>query len=146
MCTLALMALPIVIRTSEEALLAVPPAVWETAYGLGATRLQAVAVALRLALPQVLTGLILSLSRVTGETAPVLFTVAAYYVNFYPVTVFDQTMLLSYHVYALSTQHPDLAAARPSVFGAALTLMVFVFLFNLAAHVIRSYYTQRYSH
>lgn len=137
--TLAIMSLPVIITASEEALRSVPESFRQVAYSLGATRWQMVRTAvLPYALPGILTGAILGLSRAAGETAPILFTVAAFYLPRLPQSVFDQAMALPYHLYVLSTQIPNVP---PRVtYGTALVLVGLVVLLNLAAIVIRAHY------
>ncbi len=136
--TLAVLILPIIIRTTEESLNSIDPSIRHASYALGATRWQTVYRALLpIALPDILTGLILSMSRVSGETAPILFTVAAYYLPKLPSSVFDQVMALPYHLYVLSTSGTDPEATRGMAYGTALVLIVMVLLFNLLAGLVR---------
>ncbi|MEN9370877.1 MAG: hypothetical protein RI952_1742, partial [Bacteroidota bacterium] len=111
--TLGLLALPVVIRTTEEALKAIDNSYREASYALGATKLQTIKrVTLPMALPNIITGLILSIGRVSGETAPILFTVAAYFLPKLPTSVFDQVMALPYHLYVISTSGTNIAESR----------------------------------
>lgn len=136
--TLGLLTLPLVIRTTEEALKAVPDSFRSGSLALGATRLQTVRrMTLPAAFPNILTGLILSVGRVSGETAPILFTVAAYFLPRLPHSMFDQVMALPYHLYVLSTSGTDPEAARPIAYGTALVLIVLVLLINLSASLLR---------
>ena len=137
--TLAVLTLPVVIVTTEEALRAVPRDLREAALGLGATRFQAI---LRVIVPHarggILTGVILAISRGAGEVAPILFTGAAIYMPELPTDVRDKFMHLGYHVYALSSQSHNVDAVRPTIFGTVLVLLVLTFTLNLAAMIIRA--------
>ena len=136
--TLGLLALPVVIRTTEEALKAVPDAYRSGSLALGATKLQTIQrVILPSAYPNIITGLILSIGRVSGETAPILFTVAAYFLPKLPTSIFDQVMALPYHLYVISTSGTNIEASRPIAFGTALVLITIVFIMNLLASLIR---------
>ncbi|HNY62199.1 MAG TPA: phosphate ABC transporter permease PstA [Bacteroidales bacterium] len=136
--TLGLLTLPIIIRTSEEALKAVPESYRTGSYALGATKLQTIRkVVFPCALPNILTGIILSISRVSGETAPILFTVAAYFLPSLPDSIFSQAMALPYHLYVLATSGTDIEASRPMAYGTALVLVVIVLFFNLTATLLR---------
>jgi len=136
--TLGLLALPLIIRTTEEALKAVPDTYRTGSLALGATKLQTIKrVVLPSALPNILTGLILSIGRVSGETAPILFTVAAYFLPQLPSSIFDQAMALPYHLYVLATSGTDIEAARPMAYGTAFVLIVIVLIMNLTASFLR---------
>jgi phosphate transport system permease protein len=136
--TLGLLTLPLVIRTTEEALRAVPDSLRQGSLALGATKLQTIRrVVLPVAFPNVTTGLILSVGRVSGETAPILFTVAAYFLPKLPGGVFDQVMALPYHLYVIATSGTDLEASRPIAYGTALVLIAIVLAMNLAASTLR---------
>jgi phosphate transport system permease protein len=136
--TLAVLVLPIIIRTTEESLNAIDPAIRHASFALGASRWQTVYHALLpIALPDIITGLILSMGRVSGETAPILFTVAAYYLPKLPSSIFDQVMAMPYHLYVLSTSGTDPEASRGMAYGTALVLIVMVLLFNLLAGLVR---------
>jgi phosphate transport system permease protein len=139
--TLAVLTLPVVIVTTEEALRAVPHELREAALGLGATRFQTV---VRVVLPNarggILTGLILAVSRGAGEVAPIIFTGAANFLPYLPTDLRDMFMHLGYHVYVLATQSPNVDAARPSLFGTVLVLLTLTFALNLVAVVLRSRY------
>ncbi len=142
--TLGLLVLPIVIRSTEEALRAIPQDYRTGSLALGATKLQTVwRVVLPAAFPNILTGLILSISRVSGETAPILFTVAAYFLPQLPSSIFDQVMALPYHLYVIATSGTDLEASRPMAYGTALVLIVLVFILNLAATFMRQRFGKR---
>lgn len=135
--TLAIMILPVVITASKEALTSVPKSFREVSIALGVSKWHTIrCVVLPNALPGILTGTILGTSRAAGETAPILFTVAAFYLPKLPESVFDQCMALPYHLYVLSTQVPNV---NPRIqYGTALVLVSLVFLMNLVAIVIRS--------
>ncbi len=140
--TLAVMVLPVIITASREALQSVPKSFREVSYSLGATRWQTIRHAvLPHALPGILTGTILSLSRAAGETAPILFTVAAFYLPRLPQSIFDQAMALPYHLYVLSTQVPNVRLELQ--YGTALVLVGLIVMTNLVAVVIRSYFRSR---
>ena len=136
--TLGLLVLPIIIRTTEEALKAVPDAYRSGSLALGATKLQTIQrVILPAAYPNIITGLILSVGRVSGETAPILFTVAAYFLPKLPTNIFDQVMALPYHLYVIATSGTNIEASRPIAFGTALVLITIVLLMNMLAALIR---------
>lgn len=137
--TLGLLTLPWIITASEEALRSVPRSYRDGALALGATKWQAVrSVVLPPALPGILTGAILGLSRAAGETAPILFTGVAFYLPFVPTSLSDQFMALPYHLYILSTQHHAIEKVRPLAYGTALVLVGLVFALNLGAFAVRS--------
>ena len=137
--TLALLNLPVVIVATEEALRAVPRTAREGALVLGATRWQMVRhVVLPQALPGVLTGAILSVSRGAGEVAPILFTGAAYYLPYLPTSPTDQFMELGYHVYVLATQSPDVERTLPLLYGTVLVLLGLTFALNFTAIFLRA--------
>ena len=136
--TLGLLVLPVVIRTTEEALKAVPDAYSSGSLALGATKLQTIQrVILPAAYSNIITGLILSIGRVSGETAPILFTVAAYFLPKLPTSIFDQVMALPYHLYVIATSGTDIEASRPIAFGTALVLIIIVLMMNTLAALIR---------
>jgi phosphate transport system permease protein len=137
--TLALVALPVIIRTSEEALKTVPRDYREASLALGATRWQTVQhVVLPSAASGILTGSILSLGRVAGETAPILFTAAAYFLPRLPHSLLDQVMALPYHLYVISTSGTQIEKSRPMAYGTAVVLLFLVLIMNLVAVVIRN--------
>ncbi len=137
--TLALLNLPVVIVTTEEALRTVAREQREASLALGATRWQTVRhVLLPQALPGILTGAILAVARGAGEVAPILFTGAAYFLPFLPKSPTDQFMELGYHVFVLATQSPDVDATRPLLYGTVLVLLVLTFLLNLTAILLRA--------
>ena len=140
--TLAIMVLPVVIAASEEALRSVPKSFREVSHSLGASRWQTIRHAvLPFAIPGMMTGTILGVSRAAGETAPILFTVAAFYLPRLPHSVFDQAMALPYHLYVISTQIPNIPAAQR--YGTALVLLLLVLSLNLLAVVLRARFRQR---
>lgn len=142
--TLGLLALPIVIRTTEESLKAIPMHYRNASRALGATKLQTIRrVILPMAFPNITTGLILSVGRVSGETAPILFTVAAYFLPQLPSSIFDQVMALPYHLYVLATSGTDIEAARPMAYGTALVLIFIVLLINIMAGVMRNFFNKK---
>ena len=137
--TLGVMILPVIITSSREALDAVPRSFREVSLSLGATKLQTIKHAvLPHALPGILTGTILGVGRAAGETAPILFTVAAFYLPKLPQSVLDQAMALPYHLYVLSTQVPNVASKVR--YGTALVLLSVVLIMNLIAVAIRSHF------
>lgn len=137
--TLALLNLPVVIVTTEEALKTVPREMREASMGLGATRWQTIRhVLLPQAMPGILTGGILAVSRGAGEVAPILFTGAAYFLPYLPKAPTDQFMELGYHVFVLATQSPDVDATRPLLYGTVLVLLALTFLLNIAAILLRA--------
>ena len=119
--TLGLLSLPYIITTSEEALKTVPSGIKEASVALGATKWETIyKVNLPFAAPGIVTGIILSLSRAAGETAPILFTGVFFYQRYLPVSIFDEFMALPYHLFILSTQHHDIEAVQPLAYGTAL--------------------------
>jgi phosphate transport system permease protein len=137
--TLALLNLPVVIVTTEEALRAVPHEMREASQALGATRWQTIRhVLLPQALPGILTGAILSISRGAGEVAPIMFTGAAYFLPYLPASPTDQFMELGYHVFVLATQSPDVDLTRPLLYGTVLVLLLLTFALNFTAILIRA--------
>ncbi|MBS5797220.1 MAG: phosphate ABC transporter permease PstA [Dysgonomonas mossii] len=142
--TLGLLVLPLIIRTTEEALKAVPDSYRTGSLALGATKLQTIRrVVLPAALPNITTGLILSIGRVSGETAPILFTVAAYFLPKLPESMYDQVMALPYHLYVIATSGTDIEASRPIAYGTALVLIVIVLFMNILATVLRRYFGKK---
>lgn len=137
-CTLGLLSLPLVIRTTEEALKAIPDSYRTGSLALGASKFQTIRrVVLPAALPDIMTGLILAVGRVSGETAPILFTAAAYFLPHLPSSIFDQVMALPYHLYVIATTGVDLEASRPLAYGTALVLIIIVLLMNCTAMLLR---------
>ena len=140
--TLGIMILPVIITSSREALDSVPKSFREVSLSLGATKLQTIKHAvLPHALPGILTGTILGVGRAAGETAPILFTVAAFYLPRLPHSLFDQAMALPYHLYVLSTQVPNVDVKIR--YGTALVLLTIVLLMNLIAVMIRSHFRSK---
>jgi phosphate transport system permease protein len=144
--TMAVLTLPVVIVATEEALAAVPREHRLASAALGSTRFQTVLhVVLPQALPGILTGTILAISRGAGEVAPILFTGAAYFLPKLPDSLHDQFMQLGYHVYVMSTQSPDVDATRPILYATVLVLLVLTFALNATAVVVRSHMRRRYA-
>ena len=142
--TLACMILPTIIVASEEALQAVPQSLREGSLALGATKWETIYKnVLPYAVPGMLTGSILGIGRAAGETAPILLTVAAFYLPKLPSSAFDQVMALPYHLFVLATQHPDAEMVRPMQYGTALVLLILVLAVNLIAIMIRSRYRKK---
>ena len=142
--TLALLTLPVVIRTTEEALRSVDDQFRHGSLALGATKLQTIRrVVLPMAFPNIITGLILSIGRVSGETAPILFTVAAYFLPKLPSSIFDQVMALPYHLYVISTSGTDIEGSRPIAYGTALVLIAIVLSMNMLANGLRRYFSKK---
>ena len=142
--TLALLVLPIVIRTTEEALRRIDNSYRLGSLALGATKQQTIRrVLLPMAMPNIITGLILSVGRVSGETAPILFTAVAYFLPKLPSSIFDQVMALPYHLYVIATSGTDLEATRPMAYGTALVLIAIVLVINLAANGLRRYFNKK---
>jgi phosphate transport system permease protein len=136
--TLAIMTLPVVIVSTRESLRAVPQAFREACWNMGATRWQTIRrVVLPNAVSGILTGVILEVSRTTGETAPIMFTGAAFFLPFLPQGVFDQTMALSLHLFVVATQVPGVPENLP--FGVALVLIAMVLLMNSISIAFRMY-------
>ncbi len=137
--TLAILTLPVVIVATEEALRTVPREHREAALALGCTRFEALLrVTLPQALPGIMTGAILAVARGAGETAPILFTGAAYFLPHLPTRPHDQFMNLGYHVYVLATQSPDIEATKPILYGTVLVLMLVTVMLNVVAMTVRS--------
>lgn len=140
--TLGLLSLPYIITTTEEALKRIPNSMREATLALGATQYETIKdVVLPKALPGILTGVILTLSRAAGETAPILFTGVAFYINGLTTSVTQEFMALPYHLYMLSTQHQSIEQVRPLAYGTAVVLILLVFILNIIAFYIR--YKQR---
>lgn len=137
--TLAVLTLPVVIVSTEEALRAVPVDHRTASLALGATKSQTLLrVVLPAALPGILTGAVLAISRGAGEVAPILFTGAAYYLPDLPTSLNSQFMHLGYHTYVLATQSPDVEATRPLLYGTVLVLLLLTFALNFLAVVVRT--------
>lgn len=137
--TLAVMTLPVVIVATEESLKAIPPGLREASLALGATKLETIfKIVLPQALPGIMTGGILAVSRAAGEVAPILFTGAAYYMASLPKSLTDQFMDLGYHVFILSTQSPNIEKTRPLLYATVLALLLLTFTLNLVAIFVRA--------
>ncbi len=140
--TLGIMTMPVIISTAEEAILSVPQQFRTVSLSLGATRWQTIRhQVLPHALPGMLTGMILGLGRAAGETAPILFTVAAFYLPQLPKSIFDQTMALPYHLYVIATQVPGMPLRQQ--YGTALVLLLIVMTMTLVASLVRSIMRRR---
>ena len=140
--TLSIMELPVIITTARGALRSVPYSFREASLSLGVSRWQTIQyVVLPNALPGILTGAILSIARISGETAPILFTAAAFYVPHLPSSPFDQVMALPYHLFIISTQIPNMP--KNIIFGTALVLLMMVLTMSLIAIVARIYFRKR---
>ena len=136
--TLGILALPMIISSAQEALIAVPQSIREASLSLGATKWETIKnIVLPTALPGILTGVILSIGRVAGETAPILFTAAAFYTRGYPKSIFSEVMALPYHIYALMTEgaHPD--KQRAIAYGCSLVLLFLVLFISGFAIFLR---------
>ena len=137
--TLAVMTLPVVIVATEESLRAITPGLRDASLALGATRLQTILrIVLPNALPGILTGGILAISRAAGEVAPILFTGAAYYMADLPRRLTDQFMDLGYHTYVLATQSPNIERTTPILYATVLVLLLLTFSLNAVAIVVRA--------
>ena len=136
--TLGLLSLPYIITTTEEALKRIPDSMREATLALGATQFETIKdVVLPKALPGILTGVILTMSRAAGETAPILFTGVAFYINGITTSANQEFMALPYHLYMLSTQHQSIEAVRPLAYATASVLIMLVFILNIIAFFIR---------
>ncbi|MEM6992186.1 MAG: phosphate ABC transporter permease PstA [Myxococcota bacterium] len=134
--TLAVMTLPVVIVSTRESLQAVPQTFREACWTMGATRWQTIRrIVLPNAISGILTGVILEVSRTVGETAPIMFTGAAFFLPFFPQSVFDQTMAMSLHLFVISTQVPDVPEALP--YAVALVLIAIVLVMNAVSIIFR---------
>jgi phosphate transport system permease protein len=137
--TLAVMAMPVVIVATEEALKAIPPGLREASLALGATKLETILkIVVPNALPGILTGAILAISRAAGEVAPILFTGATYYMADLPSKLTDQFMDLSYHAFVLSTQSPNIEKTRPILYATVLVLLMLTFSLNAVGIIVRA--------
>lgn len=143
--TLACMVLPIIIVASEEALRAVPRGFREASLALGATKWETIRTnVLPYSISGMITGSILAIGRAAGETAPILLTVAAFFLPKLPGSIFDQVMALPYHLYILATQHPEAEKVLPLQYGTALVLLLLVLGMNIGAIVLRIYFRKKY--
>jgi phosphate transport system permease protein len=137
--TLAVMTLPVVIIATEESLRAIPLGLREASMALGATKIETIwRIVLPQALPGIMTGGILAVSRAAGEVAPILFTGAAYYMADLPSSLHDQFMDLGYHVFILSTQSPNIEKTKPILYATVMVLLLLTFALNIVAILIRS--------
>lgn len=137
--TLAILSLPVIINNTEEAIRSLPTDFRDASLALGATKRQTITrVLLPSALPNILTGAIISVGRVAGETAPIMFTAATFYSRRLPQSIFDEVMALPYHIYALMTEGTHAEAQVPIAYGTALVLLMLVLLFSALAIIIRS--------
>jgi phosphate transport system permease protein len=142
--TLGLLVLPVIIRTTEEALKAVDDTFRQASLALGASKWETTSkIVFPIAFPNIITGMILSIGRVSGETAPILFTVAAYFLPKLPTSIFDQAMALPYHLYVISTSGTNIEASRSMAYGTALVLIIIVLISNLLANGLRKYYGKK---
>ncbi|MDU1911959.1 phosphate ABC transporter permease PstA [Fusobacterium sp.] len=140
--TLGIMCLPVIITSTRESLLAIPNHLREASLALGATKWETITkVVLPAALPGILTGVILSISRAAGETAPIMFTAVAFYLPFLPETPWDQVMALPYHLYVISTQVPNMPVSYMN--GTLFVLVVITISFNLIGAVIRQRFNNK---
>ncbi|MEA1980264.1 MAG: phosphate ABC transporter permease PstA [candidate division Zixibacteria bacterium] len=137
--TMALLTLPVVIISTEEALRTIPQEIKDASYALGATKLQTIRrIILPQAMPGILTGAILAINRGAGEVAPIMFTGAAYYLPYLPHKLNDQFMEMGYHIYVMATQSPDIEATKPILYGTVLVLLLLTFMLNFTAIILRS--------
>jgi len=142
--TLSLLILPVIVRSSEEALLAVPNEYRESSLALGISKWQTIRhVVLPSAIPGMVTGSILSIGRIAGETAPILLTGAAYFLPKLPESIYSQFMALPYHLFVLATAGTNVAKTRSIQYGTALVLLVIVLILNTIAVLIRRHYRQK---
>ena len=142
--TLALLIVPMVIRTTEDALKTIPNSHRLMSYSLGASKWQTIKnVIFPEALPDIVSGLLLAVGRLSGETAPILFTVAAYFLPKLPHSIFDQVMALPYHLYALSTSGINIEASRKMAYGTALVLVLIILFINILSARMRKYLSRK---
>ncbi len=138
--TLGILTLPVIIGATEEALKSVPDTFREASLGLGATKWQTIyRVVLPVAMPGILTGAILGISRAAGETAPIMFTGAVFFTPVLPTSIFDEVMALPYHIYVLATAGTEIEATRPLQYGTAIVLIALVLGMNFFAIIYRSH-------
>lgn len=143
--TLGILNLPLVIRSTEEALMVVPGTYREASLSLGATKWQTIRkIVLPNALPGILTGVMLSMGRAAGETAPIMFTAAAFITPDLPHSPFSEVMALPYHIYVLATAGTNIEATRPLQYGTAIVLIMMVLLLNMAGMILRYKFKRRY--
>lgn len=140
--TLGIMCLPVIITATREALLAIPKDLREASLALGATKWETTwKIILPTALPGILTGIILSISRAAGETAPIMFTVAAFYLPFLPASIWDQVMALPYHLYVIATQVPNMPESIMN--GTVFVIVVLTVGFNLLGAFLRKKFSKK---
>lgn len=143
--TLGILNLPLVIRSTEEALLTVPTSYREASLSLGATKWQTIyKIVLPTALPGILTGIMLSLGRAAGETAPIMFTCATFYTPHIPDSLFSEVMALPYHIYVLATAGTHIEATRHIQYGTAIVLIALVLGLNFAGMILRYKYRKKF--
>lgn len=143
--TLGAFILPLIIGSAEEALRNIPQSYREASLALGATKWQTIyKIVLPAALPSMLTGLILGMSRAAGETAPIMFTAAVFFTGKLPTSIFDEIMVMPYHIYVLATAGTNIDATRHLQYGTALVLMFIVLGLNLTAIIIRNKLQKKY--
>jgi phosphate transport system permease protein len=143
--TLGLLVMPLIIKNTEEALKAVDDSYRYASFALGASKLQTIRkVVLPIALPNIITGFILSIGRVSGETAPILFTVAAYFLPKLPTSIYDQVMALPYHLYVISTSGTKIEESKAMAYSTALVLILIVLLLNVSANILRKYLSKKF--
>ena len=144
--TLGVLSLPVIIRSTEEALMTVPGTFREASLSLGATRWQTIyKIVLPSALPGILTGIMLSLGRAAGETAPIMFTVATYYTPDLPSSIFHEVMALPYHIYVLATAGTHIQETRSIQYGTVIVLIMLVLLLNLTGVILRYRFRKRFT-
>lgn len=142
--TLSLLIIPVIIRSSQEALIAVPNEYRESSLALGISKWQTIRhVVMPAAIPGIVTGTILSIGRVAGETAPILLTGAAYFLPRLPDSIYSQFMALPYHLFVLATAGTNIEKTRPIQYGTALVLLMIVLSLNIIAILIRRHYKQK---
>jgi phosphate transport system permease protein len=142
--TLSLLILPVIVRSSEEALLAVPNEYRESSLALGISKWQTIRhVVIPSAIPGMVTGSILSIGRIAGETAPILLTGVAYFLPKLPESIYSQFMALPYHLFVLATAGTNVAKTRSIQYGTALVLLIIVLILNTIAVLIRRHYRQK---
>lgn len=145
--TLGILNISLVIRSTEEALLTVPISYREASLSLGATKWQTIyKIVLPSALPGILTGVMLSLGRAAGETAPIMFTAATFYTPHLPETIFNEVMALPYHIYVLATAGIHIEATRHIQYGTAIVLIVLVLFLNFSGMVLRYRFRKKFKH
>jgi len=143
--TLGIMVLPSIISAAQEALLAIPQSYREASLALGATKWQTIKkIVIPSALPGIMTGVILSIGRVAGETAPIMFTAATFYKRGYPKSIFDEVMALPYHIYALMTEGVHPAQQKDIAYGCAFILLIIVLVISAVAVIIRGVQRSKY--